>query len=67
MTFRHETQLCVLFQGDSGGPLVCKNGTEPWTLVGVTSWDVKGAHSKPAGFARITALRTWMDRTMADK
>ncbi|CAM9488735.1 unnamed protein product [Lampetra fluviatilis] len=51
--------------GDSGGPLVCeKNGV--WNLVGIVSWGSSSCStSMPAVYARVTALRSWMDQTMA--
>ncbi|XP_075433306.1 chymotrypsinogen A-like [Ascaphus truei] len=51
--------------GDSGGPLVCqKNGV--WTLVGIVSWGSGTCStSTPAVYARVTALRSWVDQTIA--
>ncbi|KAK7944311.1 hypothetical protein WMY93_000039 [Mugilogobius chulae] len=45
-------------------PLVCqKNGA--WTLVGIVSWGSSTCStSTPAVYARVTALRAWMDQTM---
>uniref|UniRef100_S4RXU3 chymotrypsin n=1 Tax=Petromyzon marinus TaxID=7757 RepID=S4RXU3_PETMA len=50
---------------NSGGPLVCeKNGV--WNLVGIVSWGSSSCStSMPAVYARVTALRSWMDQTMA--
>ncbi|XP_044221275.1 chymotrypsin A-like [Thunnus albacares] len=51
--------------GDSGGPLVCpKGGT--WTLVGISSWVLGKCDTMlPNGYARVTALRAWIDQTIA--
>ncbi|XP_043935470.1 chymotrypsinogen A-like [Protopterus annectens] len=51
--------------GDSGGPLVCqKNGA--WHLVGIVSWGSSiCSTSTPAVYARVTALRSWIDQTIA--
>ncbi|XP_069821360.1 chymotrypsinogen A-like [Dendropsophus ebraccatus] len=51
--------------GDSGGPLVCqRNGA--WTLVGIVSWGSSSCStSTPAVYARVTALRAWLDQTVA--
>ncbi|XP_075136665.1 chymotrypsinogen A-like [Leptodactylus fuscus] len=51
--------------GDSGGPLVCqRNGA--WTLVGVVSWGSSSCSTTtPAVYARVTALRSWLDQTVA--
>ncbi|PIO35921.1 hypothetical protein AB205_0201180, partial [Aquarana catesbeiana] len=50
---------------DSGGPLVCeRNGA--WTLAGVVSFGIPTCPSSaPAVYARITALRSWVDKTVA--
>ncbi|XP_040265432.1 chymotrypsinogen A-like [Bufo bufo] len=51
--------------GDSGGPLVCqRNGA--WTLAGIVSWGSSTCStSTPAVYARVTALRAWLDQTVA--
>ena len=51
--------------GDSGGPLVCQREDSAWTLVGVTSWGKGCDVDWPAAFARITALRSWMNEIIA--
>ena len=57
--------VCVCFQGDSGGPLVCQKAGA-WTLVGIVSFGDEGCDPKyPSVNARVTALRAWMDRTIA--
>ncbi|XP_047436748.1 chymotrypsin A-like [Mugil cephalus] len=51
--------------GDSGGPLVCEKGGA-WTLVGIVSWGSGTCStSMPAVYARVTALRSWVDQTLA--
>ncbi|XP_067458856.1 chymotrypsin A-like [Thunnus thynnus] len=51
--------------GDSGGPLVCQKAGA-WTLVGVTSFVGKGCNTMlPTVYARVTALRAWIDQTIA--
>ncbi|XP_069823942.1 chymotrypsinogen 2-like [Dendropsophus ebraccatus] len=52
-------------KGDSGGPLVCqRNGA--WTVAGVVSWgNPVCPTSSPTVFARVTALRSWLDQTIA--
>ncbi|XP_069821368.1 chymotrypsinogen A-like [Dendropsophus ebraccatus] len=52
-------------RGDSGGPLVCqKNGA--WTLAGVVSWGNPFCKtSSPGVYARVTALKSWLDQTIA--
>ena len=57
--------VCVCFQGDSGGPLVCQKAGA-WTLVGVVSFGREGCNTMtPVVFARVTALRAWIDQTIA--
>ncbi|XP_043114165.1 chymotrypsin-like protease CTRL-1 isoform X1 [Puntigrus tetrazona] len=52
-------------QGDSGGPLVCES-SGVWTLVGAVSWGRSTCDPRfPAVFARISQLRSWIDRTIA--
>ncbi|XP_067458853.1 chymotrypsin A-like isoform X3 [Thunnus thynnus] len=51
--------------GDSGGPLVCQKAGA-WTLVGVVSFGSADCNPMmPAVYARVTALRAWIDRTIA--
>ncbi|XP_067458845.1 chymotrypsinogen 2-like isoform X1 [Thunnus thynnus] len=51
--------------GDSGGPLVCQKAGA-WTLVGVVSFGRPSCNTMtPAVYARVTALRAWIDRTIA--
>ncbi|XP_062287869.1 chymotrypsin B-like [Scomber scombrus] len=58
--------------GDSGGPLVCLKDNA-WTLVGIASF-VAGSRdpnnicnpNTPAVYARVTALRTFIDQTIAN-
>ncbi|XP_044221279.1 chymotrypsin B-like [Thunnus albacares] len=51
--------------GDSGGPLVCQKGGT-WTLVGISSWVLDKCNPmEPSGYARVTALRAWIDQTIA--
>ncbi|XP_036399594.1 chymotrypsin B-like [Megalops cyprinoides] len=51
--------------GDSGGPLVCeKEGA--WHLVGIVSWgSSRCSTTTPAVYARVTALRSWVDQILA--
>ncbi|XP_066569479.1 chymotrypsin B-like [Amia ocellicauda] len=51
--------------GDSGGPLVCeRNGA--WNLVGIVSWgSSRCSTTTPAVYSRVTALRAWVDQTLA--
>ncbi|KAM4614257.1 chymotrypsinogen B [Discoglossus pictus] len=51
--------------GDSGGPLVCqKDGA--WTLVGIVSWGSSTCSpSSPGVYARVTALRQFVDQILA--
>ncbi|XP_019616229.1 PREDICTED: chymotrypsin B-like [Branchiostoma belcheri] len=57
----------VSCQGDSGGPLVCqKQANGPWNLVGVVSWGSSSCLTNyPAVYARVTALRTWIDESIS--
>ncbi|KAJ3593854.1 hypothetical protein NHX12_006188 [Muraenolepis orangiensis] len=51
--------------GDSGGPLVCEKDNM-WNLVGIVSWgSSRCSTSTPAVYARVTELRSWVDRTLA--
>jgi secreted trypsin-like serine protease len=52
-------------QGDSGGPVVVDNaGTA--TLVGITSWGIGCAEPGfPGIYTRISAMRSWIDTTLA--
>ncbi|KAB5525881.1 hypothetical protein PHYPO_G00145300 [Pangasianodon hypophthalmus] len=51
--------------GDSGGPLVCEKDNA-WTLVGIVSWGSgKCNTATPAVYARVSALRYWMDGIIA--
>ncbi|XP_067458847.1 chymotrypsin A-like isoform X1 [Thunnus thynnus] len=52
-------------KGDSGGPLVCQKAGA-WTLVGVTSFGRGDCNPMmPRVNARVTALRAWIDQTIA--
>jgi len=56
--------------GDSGGPFVCQTGPNgEWVLHGAVSWGSSSCDSKEAFtvFARMSYLRTWIDKTMAAK
>ncbi len=58
------SNVCFL-QGDSGGPLVCEH-SGVWTLVGSVSWEKSTCDPRfPAVYARISQLRSWIDRTIA--
>ncbi|XP_077376524.1 chymotrypsin B-like [Festucalex cinctus] len=51
--------------GDSGGPLVCEKDNA-WTLVGIVSWgSSRCSTTTPAVYARVTALRGWVDQILA--
>uniref|UniRef100_A0A8C1NNW1 Peptidase S1 domain-containing protein n=1 Tax=Cyprinus carpio TaxID=7962 RepID=A0A8C1NNW1_CYPCA len=51
--------------GDSGGPLVCER-SGVWSLVGAVSWGRNTCDTRfPAVYARISQLRSWIDRTIA--
>uniref|UniRef100_A0A671PXM9 Chymotrypsin like n=1 Tax=Sinocyclocheilus anshuiensis TaxID=1608454 RepID=A0A671PXM9_9TELE len=51
--------------GDSGGPLVCEH-SGVWSLVGSVSWGRNTCDTRfPAVYARISQLRSWIDRTIA--
>ncbi|MBN3313772.1 CTRL protease, partial [Atractosteus spatula] len=52
-------------QGDSGGPLVYeRSGT--WYLIGIVSWGTQNCNVRaPAVYARVSALRQWIDQTVA--
>ncbi|XP_062287347.1 chymotrypsin B-like [Scomber scombrus] len=52
--------------GDSGGPLVCLKDNA-WTLVGIVSFGrATCSTNTPAVYARVTALRAWIDQTIAN-
>ncbi|ROL50186.1 Chymotrypsin-like protease CTRL-1 [Anabarilius grahami] len=52
-------------QGDSGGPLVCES-KGVWTLVGSVSWGTSTCNTLyPVVYARISQLRSWIDKTIA--
>ena len=52
-------------QGDSGGPLVCER-SGVWTLVGSVSWGIRTCDTRfPVVYARISQLRSWIDKTIA--
>ncbi|XP_069802769.1 chymotrypsinogen A-like [Dendropsophus ebraccatus] len=52
-------------KGDSGGPLVCqRDGT--WILTGIVSFGSPICYGYiPGVYAKVTALRSWMDQTIA--
>ncbi|KAI2656416.1 Chymotrypsin-like protease CTRL-1 [Labeo rohita] len=51
--------------GDSGGPLVCER-SGVWSLVGAVSWGSSTCDTRfPGVYARISQLRSWIDRTIA--
>ncbi|XP_066575497.1 chymotrypsin-like protease CTRL-1 [Amia ocellicauda] len=51
--------------GDSGGPLVCESGGV-WQQVGIVSWGFYNCYVYfPGVFTRISALRSWIDVTVA--
>ncbi|CAM4555428.1 unnamed protein product [Leuciscus chuanchicus] len=51
--------------GDSGGPLVCES-SGVWTLVGSVSWGIRTCDTRfPVVYARISQLRSWIDKTIA--
>ncbi|XP_067458851.1 chymotrypsin A-like isoform X2 [Thunnus thynnus] len=55
----------AICNGDSGGPLVCQKAGA-WTLVGVVSFGGRECNTmKPDVYARVTALRAWIDQTIA--
>ncbi|XP_073673546.1 chymotrypsin-like protease CTRL-1 [Garra rufa] len=50
--------------GDSGGPLVCER-LGVWTLVGAVSWGTSTCDTRyPVVYARMSPLRSWIDRTI---
>ncbi|XP_052472380.1 chymotrypsin-like protease CTRL-1 isoform X3 [Carassius gibelio] len=52
-------------QGDSGGPLVCER-SGVWSLVGSVSAGTSNCDTRfPGIYARISPLRSWIDRTIA--
>ncbi|XP_044222404.1 chymotrypsin B-like isoform X4 [Thunnus albacares] len=52
-------------KGDSGGPLVCQKAGA-WTLVGIMSFGGGDCNPmRPRVNARVTALRAWIDQTIA--
>lgn len=48
-------------QGDSGGPLTVAAGDGTWRLVGITSWGEGCADRKFGAYARVAALRGWIE------
>ncbi|CAM9571509.1 unnamed protein product [Lampetra planeri] len=58
--------LCqIQFNTMTGGPLVCeKDGA--WNLVGIVSWGNSSYSTRiPAVYTRVTAIRSWIDQTIA--
>ncbi|XP_052472125.1 chymotrypsin A-like [Carassius gibelio] len=52
-------------QGDTGGPLVCER-SGVWSLVGSVSAGTSNCDTRfPGIYARISPLRSWIDRTIA--
>ncbi|XP_053550744.1 chymotrypsinogen 2 [Bombina bombina] len=52
--------------GDSGGPLVCQKDNA-WTLVGIVSWGSGTCSpSSPGVYARVTALRDFIDQIVVN-
>ena len=49
--------------GDSGGPFVCQQNDGSWKLHGAVSWGSPRCNVSDAisVFARISALRNWID------
>lgn len=48
-------------QGDSGGPLIVAAGDGSWRLAGTTSWGEGCAQRTFGAYARLDALRDWVD------
>lgn len=66
LLFQSQMCVCVCFpQGDSGGPLVCES-SGVWSLVGSVSWGTSTCDTRyPGVYARISQLRSWIDKTIA--
>jgi secreted trypsin-like serine protease len=53
--------------GDSGGPLVHAQPNGQWEQVGIVSWGIGcGKEDFPGVYARVTELRSWIDKVMAN-
>jgi len=52
--------------GDSGGPMQIGSGPS-WTQIGIVSWGIGcGKSHYPGVYTRVTAVRDWIDKIVAD-
>lgn len=52
--------------GDSGGPMQIGSGPS-WTQIGIVSWGIGcGKSHYPGVYTRVTAVREWIDKIVAD-